>query len=575
MNKFKLGLFAAVVLAFLGLAATTQVDYNNQIKNIPHTQPQGFNFTPQTPGGSLASGNNTITMSPVPKGVNGTDTNHPLYVSGGTGTAEACTINGGSGTSGQSSGSIIINCSNTHSGAWTIQSATAGAREALIFGGAGMTLFFPPATYTFQASLTVDSASVHLTGARNSILQAAANANLVQLIRTTNAATGFILDNLTLDGNRANNGTAQNPGAAGNTRNIYGVVSIGSAHSTIDKCEIRFGQVNGVYLGDTSIAASDFKLTNNYIHDNGGTINSSGFGTGIYLNGGSGTTISGVHIIGNHFENIYNTVTGPGQSGAINGAATNDTVVTGNYIKNNFNVIGGQISTGSTPASTCASNDTNWTVSGNTVIQTTHFGGDITEGVEVCGQFQTVAGNTFLGNGVGGVVLDAGATDTTVSGNYISANGNVTAGTTYGIQVSGSASGATSRVVISGNYTTGYTYGLGINFASDDFINAVGNQFIGTTAAVSDSSTSSHVSIVIGLNFNTTVFPVSPTGSPMTLNIGHEPGTLAITGGTVSHVSIGGTDFCTSSPCFLHVSPNTTVVVTYSSAPTINVTSEP
>jgi hypothetical protein len=102
--------------------------------NINLNQPQKFSynyiFTPQSPGGSLIAGNNTITMTPVPLGVNGTDTKHYLYVSGGTGTAEGCLISGGGGTSGQASGQIIVNCGNAHSGAWTIQSANCGITEA-------------------------------------------------------------------------------------------------------------------------------------------------------------------------------------------------------------------------------------------------------------------------------------------------------------------------------------------------------------------------------------------------------------------------------------------------------------
>jgi hypothetical protein len=89
-----------------------------------------FNFAPQTPGGTLIAGANTITMAPVPPGVSGTFTGHPLYVSGGTGGSEVCTISGGSGVAGQGSGQIIISCANSHSGAWTIQSATAGIQEA-------------------------------------------------------------------------------------------------------------------------------------------------------------------------------------------------------------------------------------------------------------------------------------------------------------------------------------------------------------------------------------------------------------------------------------------------------------
>lgn len=91
-----------------------------------------YNFVPQTPGGTLSTGNQVITLTPVPKGVNGSDVNHYLYISGGTGTAEAVLITGGTAVSGAASGTVIVNCANTHSGAWTIQSATAGIFEAYI-----------------------------------------------------------------------------------------------------------------------------------------------------------------------------------------------------------------------------------------------------------------------------------------------------------------------------------------------------------------------------------------------------------------------------------------------------------
>ena len=59
-----------------------------------------FEFTPQLPGGSLIVGANTITLSPVPLGVNGTNTNHYLYIDQGTGTPEAVKITGGTAVSG-------------------------------------------------------------------------------------------------------------------------------------------------------------------------------------------------------------------------------------------------------------------------------------------------------------------------------------------------------------------------------------------------------------------------------------------------------------------------------------------
>jgi hypothetical protein len=91
-------------------------------------------FNPQQPGVALAPGNNVITLTPVPAGVNGTDVNHYLYISGGTGAAEAALIVGGTAVAGAASGQIIVQCANAHSGAWTIQSATSGIREALVAG---------------------------------------------------------------------------------------------------------------------------------------------------------------------------------------------------------------------------------------------------------------------------------------------------------------------------------------------------------------------------------------------------------------------------------------------------------
>lgn len=91
-----------------------------------------YDFSARTPGGSLIVGANSITIAPVPQGVNGTDLEHYLYVSGGTGTAEACKIVGGSAVAGAPSGTLIIQCANTHSGPWSIRSATAGVQEAIV-----------------------------------------------------------------------------------------------------------------------------------------------------------------------------------------------------------------------------------------------------------------------------------------------------------------------------------------------------------------------------------------------------------------------------------------------------------
>ena len=90
-----------------------------------------YDFAAQQPAGSLIAGSNTITLTPVPLGVNGSDVGHSLYVSV-TGTPEACLINGGSGTSGQPSGSITISCAGAHAAGYSVQSASGGINEAIV-----------------------------------------------------------------------------------------------------------------------------------------------------------------------------------------------------------------------------------------------------------------------------------------------------------------------------------------------------------------------------------------------------------------------------------------------------------
>jgi hypothetical protein len=115
-----------------------------------------YNFTPQTTGGTLNVGTNSITLTPVPLGVNGADTNHYLRISGGTGAPEAVLITGGNAVSGAASGTIFVTCANAHSGAWTIQSATSGIQEAIVFQPGGGMVFLPPGIYDTYADIYID-----------------------------------------------------------------------------------------------------------------------------------------------------------------------------------------------------------------------------------------------------------------------------------------------------------------------------------------------------------------------------------------------------------------------------------
>lgn len=115
-----------------------------------------YTFT-QSPGGNLTSGiSNTITLTPCPQGVAGADSNHYLYVSGGIGTAEPVKITGGTCTSGGTTGTIIFTPANSHTGGWSISSATAGGQEALnvaIAAGSYRHVHYPSGSFTVYAPI--------------------------------------------------------------------------------------------------------------------------------------------------------------------------------------------------------------------------------------------------------------------------------------------------------------------------------------------------------------------------------------------------------------------------------------
>lgn len=143
-----------LILLTAPLWAQTQIDYNTQIKNKPlplTIDPRPLNFVAQAPGGSLNSGSNTITLGPCPVGLNGTDINHSLYITGGTGNPEAVVVTGGSCVSGALSGTISFNATGGHSGAWVIESATSGVQEAINSAGALVDVALPGGNYPFYA----------------------------------------------------------------------------------------------------------------------------------------------------------------------------------------------------------------------------------------------------------------------------------------------------------------------------------------------------------------------------------------------------------------------------------------
>lgn len=118
----------------------TGQDFRDLLTSIPdlRTWVPNFNFEAipaSMLGGNLTGGNAaTITFTtahPCPWGMNGSDTNHYIRISGGTGTAEARLITGGTAVAGGTSGTITFTPTNSHSGAYTVTSASSGWAEQI------------------------------------------------------------------------------------------------------------------------------------------------------------------------------------------------------------------------------------------------------------------------------------------------------------------------------------------------------------------------------------------------------------------------------------------------------------
>lgn len=225
------GLPAGLQSQYLRIKTNVGNQTTPEFNDIPRFEQPDFNFPAQRCaatnicmaggpiGAALAIGSNTLVLSPVPLGMNGSNTFHKVWVSGGSGTAEACTITGGTGTSGSGAGQIIISCANTHTGAFTIQSISAGITEALqaikTAGRGG--LHIPGSVSTFDTILLPAGIPHEIAGdGINSTLITLSNGSNVDVMSVENfsaltssntAPAGIYratIHDLTVDGNMSN-----------------------------------------------------------------------------------------------------------------------------------------------------------------------------------------------------------------------------------------------------------------------------------------------------------------------------------------------------------------------------------
>jgi hypothetical protein len=158
-----------------GQATLPQFDWHTQIKNKPFLDVQEYQFS-RTSGsgvsGTLTSSGagKVLTFTSGPKGIMySSAVPNYLYITGGTGTAEAALITATTcSIAGDAACTVTVTTANTHSGSWSVTSANFGAQEAInaAINAGGGTVTIPPGTYNnFYATIRIYANSINLQGA--------------------------------------------------------------------------------------------------------------------------------------------------------------------------------------------------------------------------------------------------------------------------------------------------------------------------------------------------------------------------------------------------------------------------
>lgn len=128
-----------------------------------------YNFTALSPAGTLTAATPaTVTLTPVPLGVNGSDTFHYLYIPTCSGGAQKVLITGGAAVSGSASGTITFTPTNSCTAGWTLTSASSGIQEASSSVSGSGTILLSTGALAIHA-ITVLPTTISLKGQGGSV----------------------------------------------------------------------------------------------------------------------------------------------------------------------------------------------------------------------------------------------------------------------------------------------------------------------------------------------------------------------------------------------------------------------
>jgi len=541
------------------------------IQNLVSVDSRRGLFT-RVPPSALNPSSLTVTIAPVPFGVNGGNYEHSIAITDLVGTVlEVVTIVGGSAVSGAMQGTLIFrSVTGTYApGTYQLRSATSGIQEAIYslptagFGGGWVIV--PQGFWNIYASIIIRANAVRLSGAGVTAtrLNWLGNKDVDCIIFDGSSTSGYggsnTLENLRIEGQ--------------SNANVGYAVRIDNQNKFLAYRLSIVSFANGLKIVAPS---SDWENTFRDID----IVMTGPGGIGVFCDNVSGATFSNVDIGGDGTN-----------------ASTGFLIkFTGGIVMEACSTLYCGVGLAIVPDSGQIANwmwftDCYFDTSVIDNIFINPAAGGIVAGVHFVNSW-----SSNCQNGSGVLIGNAGTVDgvqfvshrallnseygyRVFGGKNISfidcvACGNswTTPGSVSGLQFDG----ASRFKVIGGVYSSGYRlndnnqrYGIIIGGPCVDYL--ITGVFVrpNVDGGILDlGGTNGIIKDCIGYN-PVGVLSITPTGSPFTFKNGSTACTLYIFGGTVTTVAINGVAVATSSPCQISLAPNMSVVITYSAVPVL------
>ncbi len=292
--------------------------------------------------------------------------------------------------------------------------------------GEGIFVVSDTSAVTFSTAVNIEG-----QGQGKTIIKAKNSAAMAEFVAFVAASGKFTIKNLTIDGNRNNGGIGASGGYC-----LY----LSGYDALIENVEIRDSGFAGAFTGSAGGTAHNHTFKSCWIHSNGATT-SGGNGVGIFGGGSTPTTMVTVENCTIEYNYCIDTL--PGDSTAINAQAYSF-VITGNEIRNNYNVNGGQLVVTSGGS---GSGKINAIITENVINQTGTFGGELTCGIEVNGTDFVISDNIIMAATVDAIRIEGDSSRGVVSNNICYAGAST--GTGINIITSGGTGG--SKITLDNN----------------------------------------------------------------------------------------------------------------------------